>query len=294
MGQLHSTLPIPGLAEHAIGFKTLGEAIYLHNHVLSRLDAAASTIDPALRERYPAARLTDPIVPGVKAGQIYAWRVDGPADAPPALRFDPARVLLDPYGRGVVIPSAYDRDAWNDLASAYRTSLQLAVKNGLRTIAFPAISTGLYAYPRDQAADDAGERALHARDDHHAIRPLQVRQHPSETVEAGHAHVFVHDHPCPHELRADARPGCKSAFEQRGHGGPAGDASEEARQIGSREADRHLVHAVAIPIAERRGLAVAVRPRAAEHGADLARDPVPLEAPATPENILGAICKLKS
>jgi NADH dehydrogenase len=50
-GSVSRTLPIPGLAEHGIGFKTIGEAIYLRNHVLSRLDAAASTIDPALRRK---------------------------------------------------------------------------------------------------------------------------------------------------------------------------------------------------------------------------------------------------
>ena len=42
-GSISRTLPIPGLAEHGIGFKTIGEAIYLRNHVLSRLDLAAST-----------------------------------------------------------------------------------------------------------------------------------------------------------------------------------------------------------------------------------------------------------
>ncbi|GAA5115850.1 NAD(P)/FAD-dependent oxidoreductase [Haloechinothrix salitolerans] len=50
-GSWSKTLPIPGLAEHAVGFKTLAEAIYLRNHVLSRLDAAASTLDPKLREK---------------------------------------------------------------------------------------------------------------------------------------------------------------------------------------------------------------------------------------------------
>ncbi len=38
------------------------------------------------------------------------------------------------------------------LASCYRASLELAVENRLRTIAFPAISTGVYRYPPDQAA----------------------------------------------------------------------------------------------------------------------------------------------
>ncbi|SOE01076.1 NAD(P)/FAD-dependent oxidoreductase [Blastococcus haudaquaticus] len=50
-GSVARTLPIPGLAEHGIGFKNVGEAIYLRNHVLARLDAASSTDDPAVRTR---------------------------------------------------------------------------------------------------------------------------------------------------------------------------------------------------------------------------------------------------
>jgi len=38
------------------------------------------------------------------------------------------------------------------LASCYRNSLRLAATNGLRTIAFPAISTGVYGYPIELAA----------------------------------------------------------------------------------------------------------------------------------------------
>ncbi len=41
------------------------------------------------------------------------------------------------------------------LASCYRRSLELAVQNGLRTIAFPAISTGVYGYPVERAAEIA-------------------------------------------------------------------------------------------------------------------------------------------
>src|SRR6516164_5589625 len=36
--------------------------------------------------------------PGVSAGQIYAYRVAGPFDPEHGLRFDPEKVLLDPYG----------------------------------------------------------------------------------------------------------------------------------------------------------------------------------------------------
>ncbi|MGH3822116.1 MAG: NAD(P)/FAD-dependent oxidoreductase [Pseudonocardiaceae bacterium] len=50
-GSIARTLPIPGLAEHGIAFKTIGEAIYLRNHVLSRLEAADATIDAPLRRK---------------------------------------------------------------------------------------------------------------------------------------------------------------------------------------------------------------------------------------------------
>jgi O-acetyl-ADP-ribose deacetylase len=43
------------------------------------------------------------------------------------------------------------------LASCYRKSLQLAAEKGLRSIAFPAISTGAYGYPREEAAVVASE-----------------------------------------------------------------------------------------------------------------------------------------
>ena len=43
----------------------------------------------------------------------------------------------------------------NLLASCYRESLSLALENGIKTIAFPSISTGIYGYPIDRAADTA-------------------------------------------------------------------------------------------------------------------------------------------
>src|SRR5262249_15281525 len=50
-------------------------------------------------------------VPGLQAGQIYGYRVKGPAEPERGLRFDPSKVLLDPYGRGVVVPKSYTPEA---------------------------------------------------------------------------------------------------------------------------------------------------------------------------------------
>jgi NADH dehydrogenase len=50
-GSVARTLPIPGLAECGIGFRTVAEAIYLRNKVLSALELAASTDDEAIRRR---------------------------------------------------------------------------------------------------------------------------------------------------------------------------------------------------------------------------------------------------
>jgi NADH dehydrogenase len=63
-GSWARVLPIPGLAEQGVGFKTVQEAIWLRNHVLSRLDVAAATDDPERRR----AAMTFVFVGGGYAG----------------------------------------------------------------------------------------------------------------------------------------------------------------------------------------------------------------------------------
>jgi isoamylase len=50
-------------------------------------------------------------VPGISPGQIYGYRAEGPYEPAKGMRFDPDKVLLDPYGRAVVVPDKYQRNA---------------------------------------------------------------------------------------------------------------------------------------------------------------------------------------
>ena len=97
----HAAHPGPGRAR-ASGFKTVGEAIYLRNHVLARLDAAASTTDPDIRPR----ALTFVFVGGGYAGHRGVGRARGHGPRTPARTttrdFEPADmrwVLVEATGR---------------------------------------------------------------------------------------------------------------------------------------------------------------------------------------------------
>jgi NADH:ubiquinone reductase (H+-translocating) len=49
-GSVSRVLPVPGLEEHAVGFKTLADAIWLRNHVIQALELADASEDPAERD----------------------------------------------------------------------------------------------------------------------------------------------------------------------------------------------------------------------------------------------------
>jgi isoamylase len=64
-------------------------------------------------------------VPGIRAGQLYGYRVTGPFAPEHGLRFDPSKVLLDPYGRAVAVPDEYSRQ----MASQYGENDAIAMKS---------------------------------------------------------------------------------------------------------------------------------------------------------------------
>jgi len=107
-GSVSRVLPVEGLAEYGAGFKTVGEAVHLRNHVLGQLAVAASADDLAIA----AAALTFVVVGGGFAGVEALAELQGLADE--AVRFYPALeraklhwVLVEATGR--ILPELGER-----------------------------------------------------------------------------------------------------------------------------------------------------------------------------------------
>jgi glycogen operon protein len=101
------------VAEDGANFSIFSRAatkvqLLLFDRVDDAKPARVISIDPARERTY---HYWHTFVPGLKAGQIYGYRVAGPGNHMTGQRFDDKKVLLDPYGRGVVVPKGYSRDA---------------------------------------------------------------------------------------------------------------------------------------------------------------------------------------
>ncbi len=120
-------------------------------------------IDPAANRNYHYWHV---FVPGLEQGQIYGYRAQGPFDPASGLRFDPARVLLDPYGRGVVVPKDYSREAAKLPGDNAATAMKSAV-----------VDAGAYDWEGDAPLQRPSPRSI--------IYEMHVRgftRHPSSGV----------------------------------------------------------------------------------------------------------------
>jgi len=88
-------------SRHATGVELL-----LFDGVEDARPARVIRLDPSVNRTY---HYWHTFVPSVRSGQLYGYRVEGPFDPASGLRFDASKVLIDPYGRGVVVPETYDR-----------------------------------------------------------------------------------------------------------------------------------------------------------------------------------------
>lgn len=86
--------------------------------------ARSIPLDPATNRTY---HYWHAFVPEVHPGQIYGYRVRGRFDPVSGMRFDGAKILLDPYGREVVVPKNYSREVsrrpGDNCASAMKSAI---------------------------------------------------------------------------------------------------------------------------------------------------------------------------
>jgi NADH:ubiquinone reductase (H+-translocating) len=96
LGAVSRTLPIPGLAEYGLGFKTLADAIHLRNHVLRRLEAAVAAPSQGHRRRELSFVFVGAGYAGVEALAELADLVRDALRYYPTIRDEPQRwVLVD-------------------------------------------------------------------------------------------------------------------------------------------------------------------------------------------------------
>ena len=120
-------------------------------------------IDPLTNRTYHYWHV---FVPGVKAGQIYGYRVAGAFDLSIGMRFDERKVLLDPYGLAVAVPQNYSNDAARQKGDNTATAMKSVVAD-------------------PSAYDWEGDTPLHRPSSRTIIYEMHVRgftRHPSSGI----------------------------------------------------------------------------------------------------------------
>jgi len=85
-----------------------GIELLLFDHADDAVASRVIPLDPRSNRTY---HYWHTFVPGIGSGQLYGYRVAGPFAPQRGLRFDPDKLLIDPYGRAVAVPAGYDRGA---------------------------------------------------------------------------------------------------------------------------------------------------------------------------------------
>lgn len=90
-------------SRHATGME-----LVLFDHEDSPRPSRAISLDPYADR---TSHYWHIFAPGIKSGQLYGYRVDGPYDPPAGHRFDRHKILLDPYAKCICVGRNYDRAA---------------------------------------------------------------------------------------------------------------------------------------------------------------------------------------
>src|SRR6516225_8587667 len=98
--------------------------IVLFDRVDDRAPSRVIDLDPRTNLTY---HYWHAFVPGVTAGQLYGYRIAGPFEPAAGLRFDPDKVLIDPYGKAIARPPGYSREAARKRGDNAATALKSVV-----------------------------------------------------------------------------------------------------------------------------------------------------------------------
>lgn len=105
---LGPTITPEGTNFSVLSANATGMELVLFDHADDSQPARVIALDPLLNR---TSHYWHILVSGIKPGQLYGYRADGPDDPPNGHRFDRHKVLLDPYGKSVCIGENYDRAA---------------------------------------------------------------------------------------------------------------------------------------------------------------------------------------
>ena len=128
---------VPGGANFSVFSKhSAGVHLLLFDGADASKPSRVIDLDPRTNRTYHYWHV---FVPGITVGQIYAYRVAGPFDPKRGLRFDAAKVLLDPYGKCIARPAGHNREAARQPGDNTATALKSVV-----------VDTGSYNWEGDE------------------------------------------------------------------------------------------------------------------------------------------------
>jgi glycogen operon protein len=179
-GDIHSGSPHPlgaTVTSEGVNFSVFsksatGMELLLFNSADDGRPARTIPLDP---ERNRTFHYWHALVEGLRPGQIYGYRALGPYRPRRGQRFQPEKLLLDPYGRAVAVPANYSRIAAAQPGDNAATAMKSVVAD-------------LAAY------DWEGDRPLRRPYDQTVIYEMHVAgftRHPSSGVAAGRRGTYA-------------------------------------------------------------------------------------------------------
>jgi glycogen operon protein len=168
LGQGHSTPIGATVMPEGVNFSLFSRRatsveLCLFDHAEDARPRRVIRLDPRINRTYYYWHV---FVPGLRAGQLYGYRVDGPQEPERGWRFDSEKLLLDPYGRAVAVPKDFRRAA--------------AAQPGDNTAqAMKSVVTDVSAYDWE---DDAPPRRAFARTVIYELHVAGFTRHPNSGV----------------------------------------------------------------------------------------------------------------